>query len=106
MSKQVDVASCATTDRGKCSLPSAPSVRTAVKLPTSTRSTTWKRVGAPSASNAGGAIDRQKLTHLVIDSGAIIKGAGMMLFSAAEVNIRIWLVRAEVSDSDAPHLPS
>lgn len=86
MSKQADVASHATTDRGKNWLPSAPSVRTAVERPTSTRSTSWKRVVAPSASNADGAIDRQKLTHLVIDSGAIIKGAGMMIFSAAEVN--------------------
>lgn len=31
----------------------------------------------------------QKLTHLVIDSGAIIKGAGMTLASAAEVGGRI-----------------
>lgn len=86
MSKQVDVA-CATTNRGKGMLPSSPSVRTAVERPTSTRSTTCKRVVDPSAGNASGAIDKQKLTHLVIDSGAIIKGAGMTLFSTAEVNI-------------------
>lgn len=36
---------------------------------------------APSAGD-------QKLTHLVIDSGAIIKGAGMTLASAAEVRAR------------------
>lgn len=34
----------------------------------------------------------QKLTHLVIDSGAIIKGAGMTLASAAEVRAKFKLV--------------
>lgn len=37
----------------------------------------------PAAEGPGTA--DQKLTHLVIDSGAIIKGAGMTLASAAEV---------------------
>lgn len=37
--------------------------------------------GAPPVAAAG----NEKLTHLVIDSGAIIKGAGMTLASAAEV---------------------
>ncbi|CBN76614.1 conserved unknown protein [Ectocarpus siliculosus] len=62
-------------------------------------------VGAgPSPAPAAG---DQKLTHLVIDSGAIIKGAGMTLASAAENFWTIPEVVAEIRDKKArQHLES
>ncbi|CAM9365732.1 unnamed protein product [Ectocarpus sp. 6 AP-2014] len=62
-------------------------------------------VGAgPSPAPAAG---DQKLTHLVIDSGAIIKGAGMTLASAAENFWTIPEVVAEIRDKKARrHLES
>ncbi|CAM9508932.1 unnamed protein product, partial [Hapterophycus canaliculatus] len=53
------------------------------------------------ATNA--AADKKKLTHLVIDSGAIIKGAGMTLASAAENFWTIPEVVAEIRDKKARH---
>lgn len=43
------------------------------------------RKKGPAAAAAPAAAER-KLKHLVVDSGAIIKGAGMTLASAAEVS--------------------
>ncbi|CAM9362144.1 unnamed protein product [Ectocarpus sp. 13 AM-2016] len=58
----------------------------------------------PSPAPAAG---DQKLTHLVIDSGAIIKGAGMTLASAAENFWTIPEVVAEIRDKKArQHLES
>ncbi|CAB1110672.1 unnamed protein product [Ectocarpus sp. CCAP 1310/34] len=58
----------------------------------------------PSPAPAAG---DQRLTHLVIDSGAIIKGAGMTLASAAENFWTIPEVVAEIRDKKArQHLES
>ncbi|CAM9780980.1 unnamed protein product, partial [Scytosiphon promiscuus] len=49
------------------------------------------------------AVENEKLTHLVIDSGAIIKGAGMTLSSAAENFWTVPEVVAEIRDKKARH---
>lgn len=49
------------------------------------RSRQRKKAPAGGGSSPSAKAEAQKLTHLVIDSGAIIKGAGMTLASAAEV---------------------
>ena len=71
-------------------VPSAVDAGTPGGRPTGTRSTIGKTKKGPYASAASRrakeATNNEKLTHLVIDSGAIIKGAGMMLASAAEVS--------------------
>lgn len=46
-----------------------------------------KRTPANGGSAPAAAAEVQKLTHLVIDSGAIIKGAGMTLASSAEASL-------------------
>eukprot|EP00752_Nemacystus_decipiens_P001421 g1401.t1 len=62
-----------------------------------------KKQGAAGGSPAAAAPEVQKLTHLVVDSGAIIKGAGMTLASAAENFWTIPEVVAEIRDKKARH---
>lgn len=50
-----------------------------------------RKQAAAGGSSPAAAPEAQKLTHLVIDSGAIIKGAGITLASAAEVRRRVCL---------------
>lgn len=51
----------------------------------STKKKGGRTAGSSASASAAAASPEKKLTHLVIDSGAIIKGAGMTLASAAEV---------------------
>ncbi len=53
-----------------------------------------KRTPTNGGSAPTAAAEAQKLTHLVIDSGAIIKGAGMTLASSAEVSF--WMPSSDL----------
>eukprot|EP00904_Undaria_pinnatifida_P011144 jgi/Undpi1/715/HiC_scaffold_10.g04179.m1 len=61
-----------------------------------------KKKTAPGATGAPSFAEK-KLVHLVIDSGAIIKGAGMTLASAAENFWTIPEVVSEIRDKKARH---
>lgn len=78
------VAAAATT----ASKSTVPPARTATKKQQQQRARRKQgRGGKETGKGAAPAAINQKLTHLVIDSGAIIKGAGMTLSSAAEVYV-------------------
>lgn len=67
---------------------------TSATVPSTRKARTRKpKTKKPPAATAGVPPTERKLAHLVIDSGAIIKGAGMTLVSAAEVCSCVFFVR-------------